>query len=368
MTVPAATLPPPLTPPAGVPPPDATTVTLTICTWNRCGLLGQTLESLCGQYLPPHWRVLVIDNSCTDDTPAVVDRFIDRLPLRRVVETAQGLSHARNRALVEAAESAAGLSCPPPGESSSDTDRSDGAVADAGGWVLFTDDDVQFEAGYAAAWAEAFGAAGPEIAFLGGAVEPWFPEPPPPALAEGISVVASGFCRMRAAGRPMIRRHTDQLPVGANFAVRVRPAGRVRFDPHLGHSGRGTIGGEEHALFRRLLEAGFVGDWVPGACLRHWVDPGRLRLRYLVRYLFDAGRTTVRTEGVPPGRRVGRVPGWILKELAVHGGRLALAAATGRRVQAFRNLADVCVRAGAFWETLTRPPGPGGTGAGRQDR
>src|SRR5262245_41057598 len=62
-------------------------------------------------------EVIIVDNNCNDDTAAVVDNECSRLPIRRVVETAQGLSHARNRAITEA----------------------------RGDWMVFADDDVVLE-------------------------------------------------------------------------------------------------------------------------------------------------------------------------------------------------------------------------------
>ena len=75
-------------------------LTVAICTWNRAGLLARTLERLVAMESPvAPWEVLVVDNGSTDDTPRVLDRFASRLPLRRLLEPALGLSNARNAAV-----------------------------------------------------------------------------------------------------------------------------------------------------------------------------------------------------------------------------------------------------------------------------
>ena len=101
-------------------------ITLAICTFNRCRSLAGTLGYLASQS-SVDWsgiEVIVVDNNCTDGTAAVVEEAGSRLPIRRVVETAQGLSHARNRAIAEA----------------------------RGDWVIFVDDDVILERSWLSAY------------------------------------------------------------------------------------------------------------------------------------------------------------------------------------------------------------------------
>jgi glycosyltransferase involved in cell wall biosynthesis len=81
-------------------------VTITIQTYNRSGMLAQTLESLRLLRCPEavDYEILVVDNNSNDDTPEVIRRYGEVLAprLRSVFEPRQGLSHARNRALAEA--------------------------------------------------------------------------------------------------------------------------------------------------------------------------------------------------------------------------------------------------------------------------
>jgi glycosyltransferase involved in cell wall biosynthesis len=91
-------------------------ISVCICTYNRSESLRRTLESLARQNNIDLGEVLIVDNNCTDGTAEVVESFRERLPIRLVTESQQGLAHARNRAAAEF----------------------------RGGVLLFTDDDVRF--------------------------------------------------------------------------------------------------------------------------------------------------------------------------------------------------------------------------------
>ena len=80
-------------------------ISLVIPTHNRAAQLVAALESVVRQDLPrDEWECVVVDNNSTDDTAARFEEFLSAhpgLPLRRVSETRQGLSWARNRGIAE---------------------------------------------------------------------------------------------------------------------------------------------------------------------------------------------------------------------------------------------------------------------------
>jgi hypothetical protein len=65
----------------------------------ECRSLDATLDAVSRQRVPEgvEWRVLVVNNNCTDQTHEVLEKHLSagRIPLRAVVETRQGLTHAR---------------------------------------------------------------------------------------------------------------------------------------------------------------------------------------------------------------------------------------------------------------------------------
>lgn len=97
--------------PVNAKPPDSSLVdepafvlSVIICTYNRADLLEIVLDSLSRQRLAPElWEAIVVDNNSRDRTPHVAADYSTRISnLRYVTESAQGLSHARNRGLAVA--------------------------------------------------------------------------------------------------------------------------------------------------------------------------------------------------------------------------------------------------------------------------
>src|SRR5215469_2479676 len=81
------------------------TISVVICTHNRCKLLKDTLVSLAQMAKPEGlpWELLVVDNNSSDQTKEVVESFSGGCELKPqyVFERAPGLSHARNRGVKE---------------------------------------------------------------------------------------------------------------------------------------------------------------------------------------------------------------------------------------------------------------------------
>ena len=77
-------------------------VSVLVPTFNRVGLLRETILSLLNQSRTPE-EILVIDNGSTDETAEWLDEMsVEHKHLRRVLETRKGIIAARNRALAEA--------------------------------------------------------------------------------------------------------------------------------------------------------------------------------------------------------------------------------------------------------------------------
>lgn len=81
-------------------------VSVVICTYNRDKFIGEALNCLAKQSLPPdQYEIIVVDNKSTDNTTAIAKSFIaahPQLNARYVLEPNKGLSFARNRGIEEA--------------------------------------------------------------------------------------------------------------------------------------------------------------------------------------------------------------------------------------------------------------------------
>lgn len=274
-------------------------MTVAICTWNRAARLRDTLGHLASATeTDESWELLVVDNGCTDDTAAVVTDFATRLPVRCVVESERGLSHARNAAVREA----------------------------RGRHIVWTDDDVHVRAGWQTAYARAF-ARWPDAAFFGGPVLPWFEGDPPRWLRDGIDIVDAAFA-VRNFGSDTFEFDGARLPFGANMAFRLDVQRRHLYDPALGRRGRAMLSGEETQVMHAILAEGGRGRWVPDAVVDHFIPAARQTIGYLRRYFAGHGELAA-LRGPAEGKRrfLGR-PLWLWRhafeaELRYRAGRLS---------------------------------------------
>ncbi len=241
-------------------------VTVAICTWNRAALLDQTLAAMRAMEIPDgvEWELLVINNNCTDDTDEVIARHQAQLPLRRILEQRQGLSNARNRAVQEA----------------------------SGELILWTDDDVLVDPGWLAEYVAAADA-WPEAVFFGGTIDPWFAVEPPRWIERNLHRLEAPLVIRQLGNDTRPIRSPDDLPYGANMAMRRAAFDTASFDPDLGVSGTAQLRGEETELMKALISQGYTGVWVGSARVRHYVRAERLTTRFVWRNFHGAGRTRV---------------------------------------------------------------------------
>jgi len=236
-----------------------------VCTYNRAQRLARTLDTLAAQ-IGVDWanvEVVVVDNNCTDETADVVAAAAARLPIRRVVEQAQGLANARNRAL----------------------------AVSRGQWIIFTDDDVLLERNWLQSYTEAFDAF-PEASFAAGRIVPLWKQGCPGWFKGERLDLMNGVLGWYDIGTDLrAMTPADPEPFGANFAVRrtlVKSIGI--FEPSLGMHGRKLGRGEETEFFIRAQAAGAKGIYVGGALCHHPVEADRLSLPALYRYGVASGR------------------------------------------------------------------------------
>jgi glycosyltransferase involved in cell wall biosynthesis len=244
-------------------------VTVAICTYNRAGLLRQTLAGIARQDFPPgEFEVLVIDNNSQDDTAQVVAEAAGNRPApRHVLETRQGLDHARNRALAEAK----------------------GAV------VIFADDDILMEPDWIAAMAAPLEAdAGRKIGAVGGEVVPVFADGLPSWVAEWHSPLA-----FRRDAGPLPPRDS---PMGANLAFPKWVFERLgTFHLGLDRSGANLFAGGDAEMIRRVYAAGLEVWFAPAGQVRHQITAARTNFRYITRHAFDSARSRVVDRAGRPG-------------------------------------------------------------------
>jgi glycosyltransferase involved in cell wall biosynthesis len=247
-------------------------ISIVICTYNRSAMLARTLASLTSMLMPPglKWELIIVDNNSKDDTRAVVNDFAARsgLDVRYVFEGAQGLSHARNRGIIEA--------------------RCD--------VVVFTDDDVEVEKSWLFEMRRIFEES--DCLAAGGKILPVWPAPKPRWYYEEGPYNLNGAILKFDLGDSPCDLKTP--PFGANMAFR-----RLAFDKYgffrtdLGVCGDIVTRGEETEFFHRLLEARERVVYSPNAIVYHPVSLERMRKTYIQSLFFTAGISQFRVDGLP---------------------------------------------------------------------
>jgi len=246
-------------------------VSVVLCTFNRCGLLGTALDSLAASVMPDGitWEILVVDNNSKDRTRDVVAEFSRRYPerFRYLFEARAGKSFALNA----------------------------GIAASKGAVVAFVDDDVTV----ASDWLENLTAPlrRESLAGTGGRVVPQWTSDPPKWLARNSWAIAGPLVSFDRGEK---YRPLEESPVGTNmaFARRVfEQYGGFRVD--LGPTPDSEIRNEDSEFARRLFRAEERLYYVPQAVVYHPVTENRLTKRYFQTWWFDKARSEIREAGVP---------------------------------------------------------------------
>jgi glucosyl-dolichyl phosphate glucuronosyltransferase len=249
-----------------------TSISVAICTYDRCQSLKKTLDSLMTMDNPEvAWELLVIDNNSRDATEATVRSYSNRLPIKYFFEDKQGLSHARNRALKEC----------------------------LGDLLIFTDDDVlvckEWLCAYVAAVAQY------QVAeYFGGRILPYWPHGKPRWVKDESMPLIGGLLGHYDLGSgTRLYEENEMHPFGANFALRRRLFEKLSsFNPDFGVSGRTPGRGEEAEYFQRTRAVGAVGVYVGEALCLHAVNPDHLRLAFLYRFGVQKGLAYARMTGL----------------------------------------------------------------------
>lgn len=273
------------------------TITIAIPTYNRASTLRATLESVAALDLGGEIdaECIVVDNNSSDDTAQVVERVAEGapVPIRRVLETRQGSSFARNRAIDEA----------------------------RGAFLFFLDDDVIVERAWARELLAELERRTLDVAC--GAVLPRWSRPPPPWLGPRLYAKLSIHDERALEASSGGEMEALEYYFSANVGFRRDAFERFgRFREDLGVLGGNPVGGEETELFARIIERGGAVGFAPRARVYHLIAAERMNPAYLRRKSFTYGVGSAYTGGRTHNH---------LDKLLKNAWRMARAAARGDR-------------------------------------
>jgi glucosyl-dolichyl phosphate glucuronosyltransferase len=244
-----------------------------ICTYRRPDTLPAAIESLRNQTLSAtEYEVIVVDNNSRDDTADIVRKFQGdgSFLLHYVLESRQGLSHARNTGVRKA--------------------RAD--------IVAFLDDDAVAESNWLGCLldvydkvSDAWAVGGKVLPIWGGERPKWLQD----TMLRSLSLVEWGDDE-----RPL---KWPERVIGANFSFRKKVFSEVGpFAVNLGRRGHLLLGNEDTEIQERIHELGKLVFYTPRAAVRHHVPVERMTKQYFYNRAYGNGRSkailTVRSSGL----------------------------------------------------------------------
>jgi glycosyltransferase involved in cell wall biosynthesis len=240
-------------------------ISVIICTYNRRKYIYGVLQSLARGTMPESgYEIVLVDNNCTDDTHAEVERFCNDYPkvtLRYFVETNQGLSHARNRGIKES----------------------------KGDILVYVDDDATVNPSYLDAYASWFNTH-PETDAAGGPIIPHYEGGSEPRwMTYFIKCLLTGYLYFGKKPRSF---PGNKYPGGGNAAYRKRVFDTVGlYNVNLGRNGNNLGGGEEKDIFDKMKRHGMQFVYLPDAILYHSIPDYKLEQDYFDRVTEGIGRS-----------------------------------------------------------------------------
>jgi L-malate glycosyltransferase len=235
-------------------------LTVLLATHNGARTLPRVLSAYEQLIAPPQgWRVVVVDNASSDDTPSVLRHFAERLPLHALHTTQRGKNVALNIGLAHA----------------------------EGELVVLTDDDAVPQAD----WLQALRAtAARHSAYdvFGGQIDPVWP-PAAPEWIERLVPLGATFAITPpgAVEGPIAAAQVW----GPNMAVRraVFAAGH-RFDEGVGPQAGQYMMGSEVEFTCRVERLGHRAWFAASAKVGHLIRPHQIERKWIVQRGYRLGR------------------------------------------------------------------------------
>jgi glycosyltransferase involved in cell wall biosynthesis len=251
-------------------------ISIIICSYNRAKILAKTLESYSMLERPVDTKIelLIIDNNSSDETPQIVNHFIQQHPdVRYVFEPQPGLSHARNTGMKESRSNI----------------------------IAYVDDDVIFDSAWLIEVVQIFQDY-PEASCMGGKIIPQFEIGRPDWLTDDMLV----YYGSTSSGNIVKWILYPEIPFGGNMAFKRTVFNKIdMFNPNLGRKKKNLLSNEECELFWRINQAGLKVIYNPKALIYHQIPAERTSESFITsRYYWQGISAIVFNQFIAPQSRM----------------------------------------------------------------
>ncbi len=240
-------------------------ISAVVCSYNRDKYIFDALLSLKDQLLEKDkFEIVIVNNNSTDRTDEICRKFTEDynsdVNITYVIETNQGLSHARNRGIKE----------------------SKGSI------ITFIDDDAIAEKDFLSNILS-FMDAHPEVDAVGGKVLPIYSTGKEP---EWLSKYIWGLVTKVDEGNE-IKQFEKKYPAGCNMTIRKQLLEDIGgFNTNL------KIRSDDKDIFAKIFALRKTVYYLPGAVVHHNVDDYRLEPEFIKRLCLIIGQSErIRLEG-----------------------------------------------------------------------
>lgn len=238
-------------------------ISVIVCTYNRDRFIYETLARIAKNTYPADkYEIILINNNSTDQTAKECQRFHQDYPdvnFRYFIESAQGLSYARNRGIKE----------------------SKGEI------LVFLDDDSFIHHTYLQRLAN-YLKQYPTADAFGGKIKPLFESDTTPRwLGKWTYSWVSAIDK----GEKVCLFKGKSYPIGANMGIKRSALPDGLFNTALGRNKGNLMGGEEKDLFNRLKAAHKNIFYFPGIEVMHVIPEKRTTREYIKNLALGVGKS-----------------------------------------------------------------------------
>lgn len=229
-------------------------ISIIVCTYNRDKYLYGALQYIATNgFSADSYEIILVNNNSTDDTEKECIRFQSDYPevkFRYFLETAQGLSFARNRGIKES----------------------------RGEILLFLDDDSFVQKDYLVNLVRNLEDY-PDADAFGGKITPLFESGVTP---EWLAKWNKSWISAIDLGNRVKLFKKGKYPIGANMGIRRSCLEAVGdFNTKLGRSRKNLMGGEEKDIFNRIRNQGGKIYYFPDVEVQHIIPPSRTTKEFI---------------------------------------------------------------------------------------